>query len=88
MTCEPAGGQGGPDAMQSDVLSVTTFPAVSSCGGVQVVLKPRLLLEGFRPARIVRVCPESGGWQFVIVPPEERVMPGLWENRNERVKSE
>lgn len=88
MTCEPAGGQGGPDAMQSDVVSVTAVPAISGSSGVQVVLKPRFLLEGFRPTRVVRVCPEGSGFQFVVVPPEERVTPGLWESRNERVKPE
>ena len=88
MTCEPAGGQGGPDTMQSDVVSVTTVPTLPGCSGVQVVLKPRFLLEGFRPTRIVRVCPEGGGFQFAVVPPEERVTPGLWESRNERVKTE
>ncbi|HEX8913910.1 MAG TPA: hypothetical protein VF796_16295 [Humisphaera sp.] len=47
-------------------------PAVGS-SGVQVRFKPAVLLEGFRPKRVVRVWP--GKWKVDDLPLEERLYP-------------
>jgi hypothetical protein len=74
MTIEPAGGQGGPDNIPGVVVSITEVPAGQGSSGVQIVFKPEFLAEGFRPARIVRVCPEGGqGLRFITLAGEERV---------------
>jgi len=40
--------------------------------GVQVTLRFRELLDGYRPGRIVRV--KADPWRFVTMPPEERIL--------------
>ena len=38
--------------------------------GVQIKVKPDLLLEGYRPGKIVRVYPS--GWPVIALPREEQ----------------
>lgn len=71
-TYEPAGGQGGPDQVRSTIVEVHQVPALAGSAGLQVTVSVPYLLEGFRPARILRVCPS--GFQFKICPPEERIL--------------
>lgn len=68
---EPAGGQGGPDAMRAEITAHRELPIVQGCGGLQIVIKLPYLLEGFRPGRNVRLMDEKSGFQ--ILPPEDRV---------------
>ena len=46
-----------------------TFNHIHRCSGVQVQLECGMLLEGFRPTKIVRFYPAS--WPFITVPMEE-----------------
>ncbi len=46
--------------------------------GLQLVIKPEELIEGFRPRRIVRLLPESWGvddlpWEEMLWPSDNRV---------------
>lgn len=70
-TYEPAGGQGGPDKMEAEVRSAVPIPPGGGSGGTRLVAAPRVLLEGFRPGRVVRVFPS--GWEIPILPIEERM---------------
>jgi hypothetical protein len=71
-TYEPDGGQGGPDQVRSTVAEVRTVPASAGSSGLQVIVSVPYILEGFRPAHILRVCPR--GYQFRTCPPEERIL--------------
>lgn len=68
-TVEPAGGQGGGDAIDSEIAEVTSTPAVSGSSGIRLVLKPKILLEGFRPNHVVRIAPPG----FAVLPAEEHL---------------
>ena len=70
-TAEPAGGQGGPDAMRAQITAHREVPKGQGCGGLQIVIKLPYLLEGFRPQRNVRLVDENNNFQ--ILPPEDRV---------------
>jgi hypothetical protein len=71
-TFEPDGGQGGPDQVRATVTEVRTVPALPGSAGLEVTITVPYLLEGFRPARILRLCPR--GYQFRTCPPEERIL--------------
>jgi hypothetical protein len=58
------------DRKRGRVLSVETVPKRPGSSGVQVRVQPDLLLEGYRPGRIVRVYPPS--WPVIALPKEER----------------
>ena len=66
-TIEPAGGQGGPDAIESDIIEIKSVPERSGSSSIQIILKPQILLEGFRPRRVVRLAPPG----FDVLPAEE-----------------
>ena len=68
-TIEPAGGQGGPDAIESEIIEIKSVPVRSGSSGFQIILKPQILLEGFRPRRVVRLAPPG----FDILPAEEHL---------------
>ena len=68
-TIEPAGGQGGPDAIESEIIAIRSVPARSGSSGLQITVKPQILLEGFRPRRVVRLAPPG----FDVLPAEEHL---------------
>ncbi|MCR9115656.1 MAG: hypothetical protein NXI22_01750 [bacterium] len=57
------------DRKHGSILSVKTIPVEPGSSGVQAEIRPDLLLEGFRPGRIVRVYPP--GFTMVALPKEE-----------------
>lgn len=58
------------DRKRGPVLDVKTVPIHPGSSGVQIQVKPDLLLEGYRPGRIVRVYPSS--WPVIALPREEQ----------------
>jgi len=61
------------DRMPSEVLEIRTVPAGPGNSGVQLVIKPDELIEGFRPHRIVRILADS--WPLDDLPWEEMLWP-------------
>lgn len=61
------------DRKGGPILAVQDVPKQPGSSGVQVVVQPSLLLEGFRPGRIVRLFPS--GWPVISIPLEERLWP-------------
>lgn len=57
------------DRKGGNILEVRKVPVVPGCSGVQIRLECGMLLEGFRPKKIVRFYPAS--WPFITVPMEE-----------------
>jgi hypothetical protein len=68
---EPAGGQGGPDAVGVTMNSIEGLPVGNGCGGAQMTLTVPFLLEGFRPGNILKFYPN--GSSIPILPFEERM---------------
>ncbi|MEQ8787989.1 MAG: hypothetical protein RIC55_16905 [Pirellulaceae bacterium] len=61
------------DRKGGPLLSVESIPVEPGSSGVQIRFQPSLLLEGFRPDRIVRIFPS--GWPIESIPQEERLWP-------------
>jgi hypothetical protein len=61
------------DRMYSDILEIKKIPIAPGSSGIQLVIKPENLLEGFRPGRIVRLLPER--WPLDDLPWEEMLWP-------------
>ncbi|MFN3150154.1 hypothetical protein [Bremerella sp.] len=61
------------DKKGGPVLSVDQVEKHPGSSGIQIRVQPALLLEGFRPGRIVRIFP--GGWPVVTLPEEETLWP-------------
>ncbi|MCA9122420.1 MAG: hypothetical protein KDB11_19660 [Planctomycetales bacterium] len=59
------------DRKRGPILNVMQVPVQPGSSGVQIQVKPDLLLEGFRPQRIVRVYPSR--WPVVALPREEEL---------------
>lgn len=59
------------DRRRGPVLLTAKAPAAVGSSGVQVQIQPELMLEGFRPKRIVRVFP--GNWPVIALPIEENL---------------
>lgn len=57
------------DRKGGNILKISKVPMVPGCSGVQIQLECGMLLEGFRPGKIVRFFPAS--WPFITVPMEE-----------------
>jgi hypothetical protein len=57
------------DRKGGNILKFGKVPVVAGCSGVQIQLECGMLLEGFRPTKIVRFYPAS--WPFITVPMEE-----------------
>lgn len=57
------------DRKRGPIVKVTQVEQQPGGSGLQVQIKPDLLLEGFRPKRIVRVYPAS--WPVIALPKEE-----------------
>lgn len=58
------------DRKRGDILDVTKRPAELGSSGVQVRLKMDMLLEGYRPKRVVRLYPAH--WPVQALPREEQ----------------
>lgn len=61
------------DKKGGPILSVEPVEKLPGSSGIQVRVQPSLLLEGYRPGRIVRIFP--GGWPVVTLPEEETLWP-------------
>tara|TARA_R110002072_G_scaffold145460_1_gene291920 strand:+ start:59647 stop:60858 length:1212 start_codon:yes stop_codon:yes gene_type:complete len=57
------------DRKGGNILKISKVPVAPGCSGVQIQLECGMLLEGFRPTKIVRFYPAS--WEFVTLPREE-----------------
>ena len=57
------------DRKGGNILKFGKTPVVPGCSGIQIQLECGMLLEGFRPTKIVRFYPAS--WPFITVPMEE-----------------
>jgi len=58
------------DRKSGSILKVAKVADAIGSSGVQIQVKPSMLLEGFRPKRIVRVYPS--GWKVIALPKEEQ----------------
>ena len=61
------------DTARGEILEVQSVPAPPGNSGTRIRFKPRHLLEGFRPQRIVRLF--SGKWPIDDLPKEEEFYP-------------
>ena len=57
------------DRKAGDILEVLQVPREPGSSGVQIKIKMDMLLEGYRPRRVVRVYPPT--WKVIAVPKEE-----------------
>ncbi len=55
------------------VLRIEQVEAAPGSSGVRITFRPDLLLEGYRPQRIVRLY--AAGWPLVSLPKEEELFP-------------
>jgi hypothetical protein len=58
------------DRKGGNILKIATVPVEPGSSGVQILVKCDMLLEGFRPRRIVRFYPAS--WKVIALPREEQ----------------
>jgi len=58
------------DRKSGPILEVNRVPTQPGSSGVQIQVQPSLLLEGYRPKRIVRVY--APGWPVIALPREEQ----------------
>ncbi len=61
------------DRKSGPILSKTDVAPKPGSSGVQIQVQPSLLLEGYRPGRIVRIFPSS--WPVQTLPEEETLWP-------------
>ncbi|PAW82557.1 MAG: hypothetical protein B9S33_15120 [Pedosphaera sp. Tous-C6FEB] len=59
------------DRKRGTLLEAKEVPAALGSSGLQVKFKSELLIEGFRPKRVIRLWP--GGWRVDDLPREERI---------------
>ncbi len=57
------------DSKRGSLLAVKKIPVEPGSSGVQVTIKVDMMLEGYRPRRVVRYYPET--WKVVALPSEE-----------------
>jgi len=62
------------DRMYSEVLEIKNVPLDPGSSGLQLVIKPENLLEGFRPRRVLRLL--AATWPLSELPWEETLWPG------------
>lgn len=62
------------DRMYCEILEIRSVPLAPGSSGLQLVIKPENLLEGFRPRRILRLLAPS--WPLIELPWEETLWPG------------
>lgn len=58
------------DRKSGDILEVLKVPVESGSAGVQIKLKMDMMLEGYRPKRVVRFYPAT--WKVIALPKEEQ----------------
>jgi hypothetical protein len=58
------------DRKGGNILAINKIPAEPGSSGVQIKVKCDLMLEGFRPRRIVRFFPAT--WKVIALPQEEK----------------
>lgn len=58
------------DRKGGNIIEFGKAPVVPGCSGVQIKVKCGMLLEGYRPRRVVRFYPAT--WQVLALPQEER----------------
>ncbi|PQO45715.1 hypothetical protein C5Y93_12350 [Blastopirellula marina] len=61
------------DRKPGPIVAVREVEKAPGSSGIQIQVQPQLLLEGFRPGRIVRIFPS--GWPLVTIPQEETLWP-------------
>ncbi|MEO8352022.1 MAG: hypothetical protein ABI680_09840 [Chthoniobacteraceae bacterium] len=66
------------DRMYCELLEIRNISGAPGSSGLQLVIKPENLLEGFRPRRIIRLLPEQWGvddvpWEEMLWPADNRV---------------
>ena len=61
------------DRKRGPILKKSEVQKHTGSSGLQVQIKPDLLLEGYRPKRIVRIIP--GSWGLISIPFEHRLWP-------------
>ncbi len=61
------------DRMYCEVLGIRSVPLAPGSSGLQLVIKPENLLEGFRPRRIIRLLADK--WPLDDLPWEEMLWP-------------
>lgn len=61
------------DRKRGPILSVKQIEQEPGSSGLQIQVQPDLLLEGYRPNKIVRVF--ASGWEVQSIPFEERLWP-------------
>jgi hypothetical protein len=59
------------DRKGGNILEIKKIPIAPGSGGVQIRVKCGLLLEGYRPRRIVRFYPAT--WKVNALPQEEQL---------------
>ena len=57
------------DSKRATVLEVKKVPALHGSAGVEVQLRLEMMLEGYRPKRVVRFYPPT--WKVVALPKEQ-----------------
>ena len=57
------------DRKGGNILHIGTVPVEPGCSGVQIQVKCSMMLEGYRPKRIVRFFPAT--WKVDALPKEE-----------------
>ena len=57
------------DRKGGNILKFNKVPIVPGCSGVQIQVECGMMLDGFRPTKIVRFYPAN--WPFITVPMEE-----------------
>ena len=58
------------DRKRGPMLDIREVEKLPGCSGMQIDVKPELLLEGYRPGKIVRVYPPT--WPVIALPKEEQ----------------
>ncbi len=64
------------DRQRGPLKSINKVPVLPGAIGTEIEVRPNLLLEGFRPKKVVRVF--AHGWNVITLPNEQR-----WEGREQ-----
>ena len=59
------------DRKRGPIVDIRDVPVAPGCSGLQIVVQPDLLLEGYRPGRKVRVYPSS--WTVIALPKQDEL---------------
>ena len=67
------------DCKGGNIIEFGKVPVAPGCSGVQINVKCGMLLEGYRPKRVVRFYPAT--WKVEALPQEERFEGREWPSR-------